>query len=52
MTADISYVENAIDNIINTCDNDPLVIIESTCPVGTTLNISKKIEPIKKSKKN
>lgn len=38
-TPDLSYVENAIDSIIPHLSQENLVIIESTCPVGTTTSM-------------
>ena len=43
---DISYVENAIDSIIPYISYGDLVLIESTCPVGTTENISQKLKSV------
>ena len=40
---DISFVINAIKSIINFLKKDDLIIIESTCPVGTTEKIEKEI---------
>lgn len=42
----ISYVENAIDSIMPHIKSGDLVLIESTCPVGTTEKISKKLKSI------
>lgn len=38
---DLSYVENAVKNIIPTLEKGALVILESTSPVGTTKKIQK-----------
>lgn len=43
---DISYVENAVDSIVSHIKSGDLVLIESTCPVGTTEKISKKLKSI------
>lgn len=43
---DISYVENAIDSIIPHIKSGDLVLIESTCPVGTTENMSQKLKSV------
>lgn len=40
---DITYVENAIEKIIPILKKGDLIIIESTCPVGTTQKMYKKI---------
>lgn len=41
---DISYIDNAIDSIVTHIKPGNLVLIESTCPVGTTENISQKLK--------
>ncbi len=40
---DISHVINAVKSISNVLKKDNLIIIESTCPVGTTEKIAKEI---------
>lgn len=42
-SADLSYVENAIDLIIPLLKKDNLIILESTCPVGTSELMIKRI---------
>jgi len=42
-TPDISYVEAAIESILPYLKEDNLIIIESTCPVGTTQSLYKYI---------
>ncbi|MDM5154205.1 UDP-N-acetyl-D-mannosamine dehydrogenase [Bacillus sp. DX1.1] len=41
---DVSYVKNAVDSIIPVLKEGDLVIIESTCPVGTTEMVADVIE--------
>ena len=45
---DISYVETAIEMIIPYLDNDNLIIIESTIPVGVTKKLYNHILALKK----
>lgn len=42
-TADTSIVFEVVENLSNVLDNNDLVILESTCPVGTTEEISKRL---------
>ena len=37
---DITYVIKAVKSIINLIKKDDLVIIESTCPIGTTEEVA------------
>lgn len=41
---DISYVESAVESIIPVIQNGNLIIIESTCPVGTTEKMLQKFK--------
>ncbi|WP_396124306.1 UDP-N-acetyl-D-mannosamine dehydrogenase [Bacillus pseudomycoides] len=41
---DVSYVKNAVNSIVPFLKNGDLVIIESTCPVGTTEMVTDVIE--------
>lgn len=43
---DISYVNNAIDSIIPHLTRGNLILLESTCPIGTTDLIDKKLKTI------
>lgn len=43
-TPDLSQVNSAIEGILPYIKNDALIIIESTCPIGTTENIAKKLK--------
>lgn len=43
-TADISYVEKAVDTIIPDLAPGNMIIIESTCPVGTTEMMARRIQ--------
>lgn len=42
-TADLSYVDEAINSLIPNLKPEDMVIIESTCPVGTTEAVAKNI---------
>lgn len=42
--ADLSLLNNAIESLFPVLVNNNTIIIESTCPVGTTLSIKKKID--------
>lgn len=41
---DISYVNNAIESIIPYIKPSDLVLIESTCPIGTTVSMTSKLQ--------
>ncbi len=43
---DISYVDNAIESIMPHITSGNLVLIESTCPIGTTELMAKKLQSI------
>ena len=47
---DISFVLNAVDSLIPFLKNGDTIIIESTCPVGTTQKIKNKINKFYKDK--
>lgn len=42
--ADLTYVNNAVDNIIENLKNDSLIIMKSTVPIGTNNLLEKKIK--------
>lgn len=44
--ADLSFINAAIDSLIPILKKDDLVIIESTCPIGTTKSLSDRISGI------
>ena len=44
LQADLSYVFHAVQEIIPQLENGDLIIVESTCPIGTTDKIMKTIE--------
>ncbi len=43
-TADISFVEKAVDTIVPVIEPGNMIIIESTCPVGTTELMARRIK--------
>jgi UDP-N-acetyl-D-mannosaminuronic acid dehydrogenase len=43
---DISYVEKAISSLLPLLRSQDLILIESTCPIGTTAKISEKLRSI------
>lgn len=44
LQADLSYLQRAIEMITPHLDTESLVIIESTCPIGTTEKIAKQLD--------